>query len=64
MALRGGDLNRIQRQHPKFNQPTQEGADDKDLEKWNLDYAHLPEMQITDLTIDAQILEDLTGKRL
>ena len=60
MALRGGDLNRIQRQYPKFNQPTQEGADEKDLEKWNLDYAHLPEMQITDLTIDAQVPEDLT----
>ena len=41
MALRGGNLNRIQRKYPKFNQPTQEGADEKDLEKWNLDYAHL-----------------------
>ena len=64
MALRGGDLKRIQRKYPKFNQPTQEGADEKDLEKWNLDYAHLPEMQITDLIIDAQIPEDLTEKTL
>ena len=52
-------MSRIQSQYPNFNQPTQEGADEKELEKWNLDYAHLPEMQITDLTIDAQIPEDL-----
>ena len=64
MALRGGDLNRIQRQYPNFNQPTQEGADEKELEKWNLDYAHLPEMQITDLTIDAQSLKILQKKTL
>ena len=43
MALREGDLNRIQRQYPNFNQPTQEGFDEKELEKWNWDYAHLPE---------------------
>ena len=33
MVLRGGDLNKIQRQYPNFNQPTQEGANEKELEK-------------------------------
>ena len=32
------------------------------MEKWNLDYAHLPEMQITDLMTDDPIPEDLTEK--
>ena len=62
MALRGGDTNIIQRKYPNFKQPSQEGVDEKEQEKWNLDNAHLPELQITDLAIDVPNTEDLIEK--